>query len=818
MNPKNISLGLSIITKDKHRELRRLLKTCKEVNFDEIVVLDTGSKKPTDTKNVCQKFGAEFYSYHENPHVKETKQFGHIFDFGHARNTALSKMTTDYVMWLDSDDELRNGNLVRPLLAKVIDSGKEGISAYYLYAKDEHGNVHTEQWRERIFPRNRVRWYPFVHEICMEKEGESPLELEFLSKMNSPWVEHDCVIKPTNRSDRDIRNLRIIDFHKKRNNGKLESRMWHYAGKSFMGLNQWKAAIGAFEEHLKESGSEMHRYDSLICQAECYQKMKLWDMARGTAFRAVAEQPKWPQAWTSLCITCMEMRRWDDVLFYNSVGLLCEEDTSTYSFSPIMVRKGLGITRHRALTEIEHHEEARDVMAALHRDFPKDPEFKRLYEISTSLLRDAKKASHWSEIMNELVSEDRGFDERAEELARLAPKSVKQFNKWSFLKRKEPPCDRPSLAIICPGSRPLFGPSSLNKGIGGSEEAVIHLSKALSDRGYYVDVFRETNEEGEHDGVRWYPFAAIRKKDRYDVVIGWRNPDIFETRYPNARTNVLWCHDIPVPGQIKPYHVKNIDYVMALSKDHAQYYDGIVPKEKIIITRNGLSSSWFADPKNNPKKVIYASNPTRGLWNLFHIWPNVFKITGAELHFFYGFTDWHKAIVAHQPREQMLMVDMRNRFSELVRQGHKIFDHGMVGHNELHKHMASSGVWAYPTSFPETNCLTAYKMQAHGAVPVTSRYAALNESVQWGEKVGHQEIPTMEPESQDLKVFEDKLINMILDANKQKDIRKDMIPWARKHLTWEEVADQLWEVFEEGKKDRMVLVPPAPMNLILSES
>ena len=37
--------------------------------------------------------------------------------------------------------------------------------------------------------------------------------------------------------------------------------------------------------------------------------------------------------------------------------------------------------------------------------------------------------------------------------------------------------------------------------------------------------------------------------------------------------------------------------------------------------------------------------------------------------------------------------------------------HGMVGHMALSEALASSGVLAYPTSFPEISCITAMKAQ-----------------------------------------------------------------------------------------------------------
>lgn len=47
---------------------------------------------------------------------------------------------------------------------------------------------------------------------------------------------------------------------------------------------------------------------------------------------------------------------------------------------------------------------------------------------------------------------------------------------------------------------------------------------------------------------------------------------------------------------------------------------------------------------------------------------------------------------------------------------------GMVDHEILAQGFASSGFILYPTTFPETGCITLMKAQAMGAIPITSRH------------------------------------------------------------------------------------------------
>jgi len=47
---------------------------------------------------------------------------------------------------------------------------------------------------------------------------------------------------------------------------------------------------------------------------------------------------------------------------------------------------------------------------------------------------------------------------------------------------------------------------------------------------------------------------------------------------------------------------------------------------------------------------------------------------------------------------------------------------GMVDHETLAEGFAAAGFILYPTTFPETGCITLMKAQAMGAIPITSRY------------------------------------------------------------------------------------------------
>lgn len=796
-----VKLSLAMIVKGRIEPLRRTLRSAKEVKFDEIIIVDTG--KSPEIEDLAKKAGAQYFQY-EDPNRAdfvafcEEKKLGtpdHISDFGHARNFAFEKATGDYVAWLDSDDVLQRPERLRAELDLAIREGFEGLQMYYLYAKDESGNTVTEQWRERVVKNKSGSWFPYLHELYFKK-GE-PLPHKALGK-DTCFVEHDITVG--SQEEKDLRNLRILLYHLKKD-GELESRMWKMLGKCFRGLGRDQDAIYAFEKHIEGSSSELDHYLAHTEISFCARRMGMADIAEGHDLRAIGIAPWFPQAWAGLASDNAMKKRYDKSLEFAEIGIAKMEDsgrtTSFSEFNPTGIKKVLYFMQYKSLFELGRHTESVKPISKLVELFPYDKGFLESKEIVEKAMDQDRVATAMALLMERVMEE--GDDEKLEKLTECTPQECFDLAPFQFLLRKTPPKDRPTLAILCPGREPRFGPKSLAEGTGGSEEAVIHMAEALSRAGFYVDVFHDSLERGEMGPEearhRWYPYNAFRRKNIYDHVVVWRHAPLLNKRF-HARTNVLWLHDVPPAGQITKEIIANTDKFIVLSKFHRTCIPD-VPEEKVFYSRNGIHPDWLAEPKNDPKRVIYASNPTRGLKNLLLIWPEVRKRTGAELHLFYGFTKWHKSIISMNLSEQKYMMEIRNMLDALKDQG--IVEHGMVGQKELAEEFAKAGVWAYPTQFKEISCITGMKAQAMGAIPVCTNYAALEETVQFGGKIEWKE-----GQEYPLESFKETLISLISSPQFQELIRKEMIPWARKEFLWQDVADA-WmaklEGFEVCQKD-----------------
>ncbi len=206
--------------------------------------------------------------------------------------------------------------------------------------------------------------------------------------------------------------------------------------------------------------------------------------------------------------------------------------------------------------------------------------------------------------------------------------------------------------------------------------------------------------------------------------------DIFEKPI-RANKKVCMVHDIFVcPDQNANIWSDRVDKFFTLSPWHRDFFLGHhrnVPKEKVVVTRNGIDLDRFKNkyPKERGR-IVYSSSPDRGLDTLIHLLPQIRKeVPGASVHVFYGFLTWEKAVRLRQNHDEI-------RWMEEIKQ---LLDHpgvvyrGRIGQAELAKEISKAQLWAFCTRFTETFCISALENMAAGNPIVTSDLAGLYSTV-----------------------------------------------------------------------------------------
>ena len=183
-------VSLTMIVRDEQENLPTCLESVRGL-FDEIVVLDTGSKDRTI--EIARSAGARVFD------------FVWVDDFAAARNAALARATGDFAFWLDADDlmEPPQRKKLETLLARLRRCGE--TPAYVVRCKCDPGpdgsGGDTVVDHIRLFPLiEGVRWTYRVHEQI----------LPALKRAGVPVQWTDITVRHTGYVDRALR-MRKLD-------------------------------------------------------------------------------------------------------------------------------------------------------------------------------------------------------------------------------------------------------------------------------------------------------------------------------------------------------------------------------------------------------------------------------------------------------------------------------------------------------------------------------------------------------------------------------------------------------------------------------
>lgn len=273
-----------------------------------------------------------------------------------------------------------------------------------------------------------------------------------------------------------------------------------------------------------------------------------------------------------------------------------------------------------------------------------------------------------------------------------------------------------------------WDPETCKTGLPGSEECVVYASNELARRGYIVTVYMNPPTDSiwcdAASNPRWTHVTQYNLDDDHDIAIMWRRYDQQNGRI-KANKVLFWPHDSPRGSGTTWF--PSFDGVFALTDYHRRQFISTWPsytRLPYIICGNGVVPDQFTTPMSytNPYSIGYYSNYSRGLVILIDLWPEIKKrYPRATLDICYGRETWNTMC----ERDLQQLITKIEKYKVLG-----VKECGKIGHEELAQLMQTTSILAYPcTDYAETFCITVVKAQLAGMIPVTSRIAALNETV-----------------------------------------------------------------------------------------
>lgn len=711
------NLAFCIIVKDdtEAKQLDRLLKNIKK-NVDAIYVTGNNGKQDK-LKEVCKKHGAK-YAYEK------------WTNFADQRNKSFKRAEDDgykVIGWADVDDTITNVEKL-PKLAQLIADGKcDWISMEYQYEFDENGNCTMTHWKPRLTKAKSGEWVGSVHETYIANQA-----VVTANDKDVVYIHHQ---EKDHRVKSGERNLKILLEEFNRDQEKTDPRTLYYIGNTLMGLYKFAEAIPFYMDHIKQCGWPEEKYYSIHYLTKCLTLTMNYDKAINAAFEAIKLNPDHPLAYFDIAENYGLKEEYIKQIHWVLMGLKKEKpDASVYFMNDMEYEYMPFLGLAEAYLETHQFDEALEIAQILDKRYPTNTVVKQL-------LKDCQEVKRGEDFVKAFITVA-GYVRNKDRLKAvklfdtLPPEADEDARIQQMRKMIVPPknWEDKSVVFYCHPGHEEWAPPSLSTGIGGSETAVIHMSRQLQKLGYKVTVYcRCGSMAGTYQGVEYKPHFHFNPTDIFDTLIIWRYAGFLNDKI-NAKRAYVWFHDIVHEAILNENIIKNTDKFIFLSKWHRNNIPGL-PEEKVFYSNNGIDPAQFEKldwSEKRPNSLIYTHSYDRGLICLGRdILPLIEKeIPSVTLDVMYGMGNLEKEM-----DKIPYLKEVYDGAQEIFKKPN-VTHHGRISHQRVADLEKSSLVHAYPSEFGETNCISTQVAQAAGAYVIsTTQAGAVPERIRFGELI-----------------------------------------------------------------------------------
>jgi len=742
-------ISVCIIAKNEEENIKPFFDSFKDILThpdDEVVLVDTGSTDKTvkiakqygwkviDRSDLCSKqlavdaknkLGKVFEEYGGHAHFKD----GILTSFATARQAGFDAAKNDVCFWIDFDDDLVNGHLLRGIVDHITEqSAKQhrnfALFLRYDYSFADDGQCNTILWRERVVSKNGFKWKGGCHETLI------PLTPDYLMARD---VKCPVVIRhraPKQHQFSDLRNYIIL---KNDILNKNDPRTMFYIANACRGLKLFTEAIKWYKEFIPQSGNKDDILSAQINLAYCVaQQGDRWAAIK-VCLDALMTSTDNPVIYYTLAAIWGELGHWKNVVNCVKLGDQFQLQDTLHAVDPASIgyQPALALTQaYRNLKQPELALQAADRLIRCKQD-----------DFNVKLVNDLRRWAYAEINSNRLLATLHQADNPAEAIKhfKLSPHLMDRGIVHKETKSPGHSSSKKTIAFFCGQSATTWGPPGGEKGVGASEKMVYEAAKRLVKKGFNVQVYCRLNRpEGVcKEGINWCYSGRFNPKLYRDIVVIWRMPDMVQKMDIECSQLYVWMHDVGNNGVWTTPMLSKLDKVWFLSDYHRSLHPA-VPDDKVYITRNGVDlDKHLFTSGHKKKKIVYFSSPDRGWVTAIKAF-NKSKLykKGYEFHMFYGFGELWKQLASEQEYGHIVELNRDMRFyayesecRQLAIQSKGVVYRGAVGWGEMAKELRTAKIWLYPTQFQEISCVAAMEAMAAGCKIVATDFAALKETL-----------------------------------------------------------------------------------------
>lgn len=587
-----MKIACAIICKDDS-ELESLRKAITSVaSYVDSIYITANGKDVSLIEEYC-KVNGYHYSF-----IKWDDNFSNMRNF----NFAQIPQGYDFIFWIDADDILAGGEHLREVAERAKANGKDVVFFTYWYGCTFDGEalpknikeVLMEQNRERLLRPGVITWQGRLHETPVPVNGQKNNYTKYQYNAETQPIVVVHTSKDTDLPEKMARNKRILEIEvdEQRVKGEADPRTLLYLMKIYAEAGneeELKKCIEMGEEYMTKSGWDEERavcYEQMgICwgklndlkkQLECYQK-------------AIDEWPHQPLHYIRLATTYFNLGNYGFAEHWMKLGANLDIDNGGSNVTNLKMMK---IMYSELLLKLNWnaHRNTKTALAASKILFDEMPtkengeqvmfieDFDKLNDACGNVdklcmyldatdnrdsivpildvLPDGITTMPFAQKIRQKFSKPRRWADN--EICYFANFGNKHFEKWDF--------------------------SSLDTGIGGSETAVLELSKRWAKLGYKVTIYSDPFIKGEQEGVTILPWYYFNPRDSFNIVIQWRVPNL--AGKIKCKKLLIDMHDCF--NQIDFLDkLPTIDKILVKSQYHRKFAPGI-SDEKIGVISNGI--------------------------------------------------------------------------------------------------------------------------------------------------------------------------------------------------------------------------------------